>query len=93
MNKTGNMCAQVKKRLNAGEKLTGEYLAFALGLMPIERPNPDKTDLVWLEISRKLKAGEQLGNYEHHLMVDVVLLHVRLQAASREREENGEQVL
>jgi hypothetical protein len=39
-------------------------------------------------MTRKLKAGELLGDYEHHLLVDVFLLHVRLQAATAERLES-----
>ncbi|MFY0677871.1 MAG: hypothetical protein JXR18_11360 [Neptuniibacter sp.] len=29
-------------------------------------------------IADKFKSGEQLTEYEHHIMVDVLLLHVRL---------------
>jgi len=85
MNETGNKCAQLKRRLNAHKPVTGELREFALSLMPDPRPNDDKYADVWEGISRKLKAAEQLGDYEHHLMVDVVLLHVRLQAAATER--------
>ena len=89
MNEIGKKCAQVKRRLNANEPLTGETLAFALELMPDPRGDKaDKYDALWAEIARKLKGGEQLSNYEHHLMVDVVLLHVRLQAATAERLES-----
>lgn len=88
MNETGNMCAQVKKRLNAREPLTGKYLEFALSLVPDRQG--DKYDATWDSMERQLKAGEPLGDYEQHLMVDVFLLHVRLQAASKEREEAGE---
>jgi hypothetical protein len=35
--------------------------------------------------SSKLRAGEPLTGYKHHLMVDVVLLHVTLQTATAER--------
>lgn len=89
MNETGKKVAWVKRKLNAGEPLTGELLEFTLGLLPDPRPNPTKNDEVWVSIEKKLKAGEKLGDYEHHLMVDVVLLHIRLQAAARERKEGA----
>jgi len=87
MNEIRNKCAQVKRRLNANQPLTGELLAFALDLMPDPRGD-SKCDDLWAGIAGKLKDGEQLNNYEHHLMVDVVLLHVRLQAATAERLES-----
>ena len=86
MNEVGNECSQVKRRLNAGKPLTGDLLDFALGLVPHTRG--DKYDEVFTSMTRKLKAGKPLGDYEHHLMVDVFLLHVRLQAAAAERSES-----
>lgn len=88
MNETGNKCAHLKRLLNANKPVTGELLEFALSLMPDPRPNGDKTDELWAGIARKLKAGELLGKYEHHLMVDVHLLHVRLAATTSERLES-----
>jgi hypothetical protein len=32
-------------------------------------------------MAQKLKAGQPLGEYEQHIMVDVLLLHVRLGAS------------
>ncbi|WP_034303983.1 hypothetical protein, partial [Herbaspirillum sp. RV1423] len=59
-------CGHLKRRLKRNERLTGELLEFAL-------------DVAWdEEIARKLIAGETLTDYERHIMVDVVLLHVRL---------------
>lgn len=59
-------CGHVKRRLKRSERLTGELLEFAL-------------DVAWdKNITRKLIAGEALTEYESHIMVDVVLLHVRL---------------
>jgi hypothetical protein len=86
MSQTGKKVAQVKRKLNAGEPLTGDLLEFTLGLLPDSRPNRTKSDEVWVSIEGKLKAGETLGEYEHHLMVDMVLLHVRLAAATSQRE-------
>ena len=86
MNEVGNKCAQVKRQLNAGEPLTGDLLNFALELVP--DAGGDKYDEMFASMTRKLKAGEPLGDYEHHLMVAVFLLHVRLQAAAAERLES-----
>lgn len=65
----------VKRRLNQGEPLEGKTLEFALSIV-------DGSDDELLKgIASKLKAGEKLNEYEHHIMVDVLLLHVRLGAA------------
>jgi len=64
-------CGHLKRRLKRNERLTGELLEFAL-------------DVAWdEEIARKLIAGETLTDYERHIMVDVVLLHVRLAPRGR----------
>lgn len=87
MSETGNKCGQVKRLLNAEKPVTGDLLDFALNLLPDPRLD-DKYGEVWAGIARKLKAGDPLRGYEHHLMVDVVLLHVRLQAAEAARLES-----
>ena len=69
------MCGHVKRRLNRNEPLEGTVLEFALDLI-------EGTDIELLNgIAEKLKAGEKLDDYEHHTMVDVILLHVRLGAS------------
>lgn len=60
-------CGHIKRRLNSNEPLTGKSLELALELAG------DDSDL-----ARKLMTGETLSSYEHHLFVDVVLLHARL---------------
>ena len=61
----------VTRRLNAGERLTGKTLELALDLCP--------GDDNWTkDIPRKLIDGEELTEYENHLMVDVILAHTRL---------------
>lgn len=60
-------CGHVKRRLVRKEVLTGKVLEFALGVVG------DDSD-----IGIKLKNGEQLTEYESHLMIDVFLLHTRL---------------
>lgn len=59
-------CAHVKRRLKKNLRLTGELLDFALDVTADE------------EVARKLIAGDTLTDYERHILVDVVLLHVRL---------------
>jgi hypothetical protein len=66
------MCGHVKRRLNQNEPLEGKVLEFALDIV-------GETDNDFLNgIAEKLKAGEKLDDYEHHILVDVLLLHVRL---------------
>jgi hypothetical protein len=62
-------CGHVTRRLARKEPLTGKVLEFALEVV-------GDSD----EIGAKLKAGEQLTDYELHLMLDVYLLHYRLRA-------------
>ena len=67
-------CGHVKRRLNQNEPLEGKVLEFALSLI-------GETDDGFLNgIAEKLKAGDKLDEYEHHIMVDVILLHARLGA-------------
>jgi hypothetical protein len=85
MSETGRKCGWVKRKLHAGEPLTGELLEFALRLIPEPGWEGDKYSEMWASMAQKLNAGEPLGNYEHHLLVDVFLLHARLGAAEAER--------
>ncbi|MNY82562.1 hypothetical protein D3C86_2247440 [compost metagenome] len=68
------MCGHVKRRLNQNEPLEGKVLEFALDLI-------GDTDHELLNgIAEKLKAGDQLDDYEYHTFIEVILLHVRLGA-------------
>ena len=62
----GARCGHVKRRLKQGEPLTGKTLELAL-----EYAQDD-------EVARKLEAGEELTEYEYHVLVEVTLLHARL---------------
>jgi hypothetical protein len=62
----GARCGHVKRRLKQGEPLTGKTLELAL-----EYAQDD-------EVARKLNAGENLSEYEYHVLVEVLLLHARL---------------
>ena len=77
----GAKCGHVKRRLNRGERLEGTVLEFALSVIEPDASSPksDYGDFL-SRIAEKLKAGEQLDDYEHHIVVDVVLLHTRLGA-------------
>ena len=61
----GARCRHVKRRLKKGESLTGKTLELAL-----EYAQDD-------EVARKLEAGEELSEYEYHVLVEVALLHAR----------------
>jgi hypothetical protein len=60
-------CGHVKRDLSRNKRLTGKTLEFALAVVDHDS-----------EIGEKLKAGEALTEYELHLMIDVLLLHIRL---------------
>jgi len=65
----GAKCGHVKRRLSQNEPLEGKVLEFALSLI-------GETDDDFLKgIAEKLKAGDKLDEYEHHIMVDVILWH------------------
>lgn len=68
----GAQCGHVKRRLNSREPLEGKTLEFALSLI-----DGAEDDIV-AGIAEKLKAGAPLSDYEHHIMVDVILLHAKL---------------
>jgi hypothetical protein len=61
-------CGHVKRRLKRNEPLRGKLLDFACEVAGNG------------EIADKLRAGQTLTDYELHLMLDVYLLHTRLQA-------------
>lgn len=67
-------CGHVKRRLKQNEPLEGKVLEFALSVIG------ETSDEFLRGIADKLKAGEKLSEYEHHIMVDVLLLHTRLGA-------------
>jgi len=67
-NKISAKCGHVKRRLVRNEPLTGELLEIALSAV-----GENNNGLV-----NKLKAGEQLSDYQLHLMLDMYLLHKRL---------------
>jgi hypothetical protein len=77
---------KLKQMLCDGEQLTGDMLEFALEQAPTPQPNWGKNEQVWVDIGDKIRRGERLGDYELHLMVDVILLHARLGAETQERE-------
>ncbi len=80
MNATSARCGHVKRRLRRNQPLTGTLLQFALDAVGYGMRDP-KGD-VFDSIATKLIAGAQLDEYEMHLMLDVVLLHVRLSTST-----------
>ncbi len=77
MNAISAKCGHVKRRLNKNWPLTEELLAFALSVVEPAAVN-DEFSKFCAGIAGKLRKGTPLGNYEHHIMVNVLLLHVRL---------------
>lgn len=75
-------CGHIKRRLLRNEPLKGELLDLALSIVG----DPERDDLA-ASMHAHLSAGEPLSEYERHIMVDVLLLHTRLAAATRRREE------
>ena len=64
--KFATLCGHVSRRLKNDERLTGNVLELA-----VSAAFEEKT-------AEKLRNGEPLDDYEKHLIVDVVLLHMRL---------------
>lgn len=69
-------CGHVKRRILAGEPLTGKTLAFALELLESQTGFSD--DEFLKEMSMKLGKGLPLTEYEEHILVDVLLVHSKL---------------
>ena len=72
-------CGHVKRKIHEEESLTGGLLEFALGVIEESRPGFSDNDFL-NKLSTKLRTGGKLGEYEEHIMVDVLLLHKRLGA-------------
>lgn len=73
----------IKRRLLRGEPLTSGLLELAQELVGHGNSGDELRD----GIANKLNVGEELSEYELHLMVDVFLLHAKLANASRLADE------
>jgi hypothetical protein len=62
------------RRLLRNERLTGKVLESALSVVGQGGTGDSLCD----GIAAKLITGEQLSDYEKHIMIDVLLLHARL---------------
>ena len=69
-------CGHVKRCLNNDEHLKGNVLKFALEVIESATGFSDKEFLNTMAM--KLRTGQNLDDYEHHIMVDVLLLHHKL---------------
>jgi hypothetical protein len=78
MNATSAKCGHVKRRLLRNEPLTGKVLEFAISVIA-ESAMAGGDDLL-RRVAYKLRAGEQLDDYELHIMIDVLLPHKRSRA-------------
>jgi hypothetical protein len=72
----GARYGHITRRLNNNEPLTGKTLELALELVDVI--GDDEQSKFVRNIGAKLKAGEPLDEYEHHILVDVLMLHARL---------------
>lgn len=66
------------RQLNRDEPLTDKVLEFALSVIDESRKKSIDDDML-SSVANKLKAGQQLSEYESHIMVDVLLVHKRTQ--------------
>jgi len=66
----------ITRRLKNNEPLTGKTLELALELVDVI--GDDEQSMFVRNIGTKLKTGQPLDEYEHHILVDVLLLHARL---------------
>lgn len=67
---------QIKRCLSNNERLTGKTLKLAIDLVDVV--GDDEQSRFVRNIGVKMKAGHQLDEYEHHILVDVLLLHAQL---------------
>jgi hypothetical protein len=58
------------------EPLTGKTLELALGLVDVH--GDDEQSNFVKNIGVKMKAGQPLDEYEHHMVVDVLMMHAQL---------------
>lgn len=76
----GAKYGHLKRQLHSKEPLTGKTLELALELVT---PSPEAEESSLKKqlngITKKLNAGLVLSDYETHLIVDVLLVHERLQ--------------
>lgn len=72
----GASYGHITRKLNNNEPLTGKTLELALELVDVI--GDDEQSKFVRNIGNKLKAGEPLDEYEHHILVDVLMLHARL---------------
>lgn len=70
----GAKISHITRRLNANERLTGKTLELALSLIG----DGNSGDSFYDHIAKKLIDGQPLTEYEHHMMVDVRLVHTRV---------------
>lgn len=70
----GARISHITRKLNANEALQGKTLELALDLIG----DGSSGDSLFDGIVKKLIDGSPLSEYEHHMMVDVRLLHVRV---------------
>lgn len=68
----------IKRCLSNNEPLTGKTLELALTLVDVH--GDDEQSKFVRNIGVKIKAGQSLADDEHHILVDVLMLHAQLGA-------------
>jgi len=82
MNELSATLSSISKKLSRGESLKDDELDHALSLVYDNANSENKeTADFYSGIYNKLIAGEKLGEYELHMVVDVLILHKRLGTA------------
>ncbi len=83
MNAIVAKCGHVTRRIRRKDPLTRSVLEFALSLLP--EPGADAYDAFFAEMTDKLILGRPLTDHEAHILLDVLLRHVKLGAATQEK--------
>ena len=71
MNSNSAKCGHIKRCINNYEPLKGKVLAFAIEI--IEEDRNGEKDEILSGMTKNLKAGKALTQYERHIMLDVLL--------------------
>jgi len=81
MNSISAKCGHVTRCLNKNEPLSEKVLEFAIGIIDENLKKGFDSELLGT-ISSKLTNGELLDDYESHIMLDVILLHKKLESTN-----------
>ena len=69
-------CSHITRQLSKDGKLSSKTLEFALSIIEAQKEYPN--DKLLNSIHEKLSTKQNLNDYELHIIVDVLLVHKRL---------------